>query len=76
MRGLAGKLSPEDRFYWKFIGGLYVFYVALMIVTVGVVVGNHLSKNLAQPALADEIGGKPPASIEAPMSVRHAATYD
>ena len=78
MRGLAGNLSPEDRrFYWKFVGGLYVFYVALMIATVGVVVGNHLSKNLAyEPALADEIGGKALASIEAPMPVRHAAKYD
>jgi hypothetical protein len=71
-------LSPADRrFYWKFVGSLFVFYGALMIVMVGVFVGNHLSKNRAlEPVVAETIGENPPAAIDAPMRLRHAAKYD
>jgi hypothetical protein len=47
MSRLTENLSPEDRrFYWKFLDGLYAFYGALMVVMVGMVVVNHVSKNL------------------------------
>jgi hypothetical protein len=50
----ARNLSREDRrFFWKFVGGLYGLYAALMIVAVSVFVANHVSKNLAlEPAAA------------------------
>jgi hypothetical protein len=75
MRRLTENLSPADRrFYWKFVAGLYGFYGALMIVTVGMFVANHLSKNIAlEPAAVEATSQKPPAAIEAPMPVRHAA---
>jgi hypothetical protein len=78
MRRLTENLSPADRrFYWKFVGSLFGFYGALMIIMVGVFVGNHLSKNRAlEPAVAETIGEKLPAGIEAPMRLRHAAKYD
>jgi hypothetical protein len=48
-----------------------------MIIMVVVFVGNHLSKNRAlEPAVAETIGEKLPAGIEAPMPLRHAAKYE
>jgi hypothetical protein len=69
MRRLTANVSPEDRrFYWKFVGGLYGFYGALMVVMVGMFVANHLSKNLPlESAMAVTISQKLPAAIEAPM---------
>lgn len=78
MRRLTENLSPADRqYYWKFVGSLYAFYGALMIVTVSVIVGNHLSKNPApEAAVAETMNGKLPASIEVPAPVQHAAKHD
>jgi hypothetical protein len=78
MRRQTENLSPaECRFYWKFVGSLFGFYGALMIVMVGVFVGNHLSKNRTlEPAVAETIGEKLPAGIDAPIRLRHAAKYD
>jgi hypothetical protein len=78
MRRLTGNLSPADRrFYWKFVGSLFGFYGALLITMIGVFAGNHLSKNRAlEPVVAETIGKKLPAGIEAPMPPRQAAKYD
>jgi hypothetical protein len=78
MTRLTENLSPADRrFYWKFVGGLFGFYGATMIVMVAVFVGNHLSKNRAlEPVAAETIGEKLPAGIDAPTPLRHAAKYD
>ena len=60
MRRSTENLSPKERrFYWKFLGSLFGFCSALLIVTVGVLVGNHLSKIRAlEPAMAQAIGEK------------------
>ena len=78
MHRLTENLSAADRrFYWKFVGSLFVFYGALMIIMVVVFVGNHLSRNRAlEPVVAETIGEKLPAGIEAPMPLRHAAKYE
>jgi hypothetical protein len=78
MRRMTENLSPADRrFYWKFVGSLFGFYGALMIVMVVVFVGNHLSKNRALlPVVAESIGQKLPAGTDSPMPLRHAAKYD
>ena len=78
MRRLTGNLEPADRrFYWKFVVGLYGFYGALMIFTAGMFVANHLSRNRAlEPVVAETIGERLPAGIEAPIPLRHAAKYD
>jgi hypothetical protein len=70
--------SPEDRrLYWKCVGGLFGFYGALLVVTVGVLVGHQLSGNPAlESAMAQPIGEKLPAAIEVQASIRHAAKYD
>jgi hypothetical protein len=48
-----------------------------MIVMIGVFVGNHLSKDRAlELVVAQTIGEKLPAGIEAQMPLRHAAKYD
>jgi hypothetical protein len=69
MRRLTENLNPEDlRFYWKFVGGLYAFYGALMLVMVGMFVANHVSKNLPlESAMAQTISQKLPAATEAPV---------
>jgi hypothetical protein len=78
MHRLTENLSAADRrFYWKFVGSLFGFYGALMIIMVVVFVGNHLSRNRAlEPVVAETIGEKLPAGIEAPMPLRHAAKYE
>ena len=78
MRRMTENLSPADRrFYWKFVSSLFGFYGAVMIIMVGMFVGNHLSKNRTlEPVVAETIGLKLPARIEAPMPLRHAAKYD
>jgi len=78
MRRLTENLSPADRrFYWKFVGSLFGFYGALTIIMVGVFFGNYLSRNRAlEPAVAETIGERLPAGIEAPMPLRHAAKSD
>jgi hypothetical protein len=75
---MTENLSPADRrFYWKFVGSLFGFYGALMIIMVGVFFGNHLSKNRAlEPVATETIGERPPAGIDAPMPLRQAAKYD
>ena len=56
----ARNLSREDRrFFWKFVGGLYGLYAALMIVAVSVFVANHVAKNLALEPAAALRGAKP-----------------
>jgi hypothetical protein len=69
MHRLTENLNPEDRqFYWKFVGGLYAFYGALMVVMVGMFVANHVSKNLPlESAMAQTISQKLPVAIEAPV---------
>ena len=78
MRRMTENLSPADRrFYWKFVGSLFGFYGAVMIIMVGMFVGNHLSKNRTlEPVVAETIGERLPAGIEAPIPLRHAAKYD
>src|SRR6202795_5126125 len=78
MHRLTENLSPADRrFYWKFVGSLFGFYGALMIIMVGVFRGNHLSKNRAlERAVTAPIAVKLTAGSEAPMRLRHAAKYD
>jgi hypothetical protein len=68
MPRLTESLSSEDRrFYWKFVGGLYGFFGALMVVTIGMFVANHVSKNLPfESAMAQAISQKLPAAIDAP----------
>ncbi len=78
MRRLTENLSPNDRrFYRRFVGSLFGFYGALLAVTVGVIVGNHLSKNQAlESATAMAFGEKLPALMDAPKPLRHAAKYE
>jgi hypothetical protein len=69
MHRLIENLTPEDRrFYWKFVGGLYAFYGALMVVMVGMFVANHVSKNLPlESAMAQTTSQKLPTATEAPV---------
>jgi hypothetical protein len=72
MRRLTANLNPADRrFYWKFVGSLFGFYAVLMVVTVGVLVGNHLSKNRAlESAMAQAASPNQRVSIAAPVSLQ------
>jgi hypothetical protein len=76
MRRLTENLSPNDRrYYWRFVGSLFGFYGALLAVTIGVLVGNHLAKNQALES-AEAIGAKPPALMDAPKPLMHAVKYN
>ena len=78
MRRLTENLSPADRrFYWKFVGSLFGFYGALIISRVASSMRKkRLRFPILQPAVAETIGERLPAGIEAPMPLRHAAKSD
>jgi len=78
MRRLIESLTPEDRkFHWKWVGGMFVFYVAAMVVATGVFIGHQSSRNLAsESAITAAVRGKQRAVAEARMHVRQAAEYD
>jgi hypothetical protein len=78
MRQLLESLTPDARrIYWKWVGGMFVLYVVLMLTAAGVFVGHESSRKLAQePATTVAIDGKHRSIGEVSAPVRQAARYD
>jgi hypothetical protein len=78
MRRLIDSLMPDDRrFYWIWVGGMFAFYVALMVTAAGVFVSHESSRTLAhEPAATVAIPGTLPVSNQASMRTRQTARYD
>jgi hypothetical protein len=73
MRPIIESLTPETRrIYWRWVGGMFVLYVALMITAAGIFVSHESSRKLAhEPVTTVATGGK---SVPAPQ--RHLAHND
>jgi hypothetical protein len=67
MRRLIESLTPGERpISWKWIGGMFAFYIVVMAVAVGVFVTHHSRANLAQQAGTTVASNKkPPAAGDA-----------
>ncbi len=78
MRRLIESLTPVDRdLYWRWVGGMFAFYVVLMVSAAGVFMSHESSRNLAHEGAATmAMRGKHPASEQASIPMRQAARYD
>jgi hypothetical protein len=78
MRRLIESLTPQDRkFYWKWVGSMFVFYVVAMGVGTGVFIGHQSSRKLANEyAVSAAVHGKQRPVAAARVHVRQAADYD
>jgi hypothetical protein len=77
MRRLLESLTPQARqIYWKWVGGMFVLYVFLLVTAAGVFVSHEPSRRLAhEPATTVAIDGEPRSVTETTASVRQAARY-
>jgi len=50
MRRIIESLTPGDHIYWRWVGGMFALYVALMVTAAGVFVSHESSRKLAQEA--------------------------
>ena len=77
MRQLLESLTPDARrIYWKWVGGMFVLYVVLMLTAAGVFVGHESSRKLAhEPVTTVASGGKTRSISEVSAPVRQAARY-
>ena len=70
MRQLIESLSPEAcRIHWKWIGGVFAFYVAVTVVGAGLLMTHQSAKRLTQGTAAAATAQEP----EKPLSVNAAA---
>ena len=77
MRRLLESLTPDARqLYWKWVGGMFALYVALMLTAAGVFIGHESSHKLAQqPVTTVAIDGKQRSISDIPAPLRQAARY-
>jgi len=74
MRRLIESLTPVDHdLYWRWVGGMFAFYVVLMVGAAGVFMSHESSRNLAHEGAATvAIKGNLAPVHEASMPVRQA----
>ena len=78
MRGLIESLTPDGRrFFWIWVGGMFAFYVVLMIGAAGAFVGHQSTRNLAHGSAATvKIERNLAISNQASLPIRQAARYN
>jgi hypothetical protein len=70
MRRLIESLAPGERqIYWKWIGGMFAFYIVVMAAAVGLFATHHSRANLAQEAGATVAGNKRAAAASESRSL-------
>ncbi|MGB8398743.1 hypothetical protein [Bradyrhizobium sp.] len=74
MRRLIESLIPADqRIYWKWVGTVFVFYVAVMAAALGMI-ASHDSRG--SPSHQAAAAGKAGSLVEAPVVVGRVARSD
>jgi hypothetical protein len=78
MRRLIESLTPVDRdLHWRWVGGMFAFYVVLMVSAAGVFMSHESSRNLAHEGAATvAMRGMHAASEPASLPKRQAARHD
>ena len=74
MRRLIESLTPDvHSLYWSWVGGVFAFYVVLLVTAAGVFVSHESSRKLPhEPATTVAAGGKAQPAVPAAMPVRQA----
>jgi divalent metal cation (Fe/Co/Zn/Cd) transporter len=69
MRRLIKSLTPDARHrYWRWVGGVFAFYVALMVTAAGVFISHESARKLAhEPATTVAMDGKLLGSSQASL---------
>jgi hypothetical protein len=75
MRRLIESLMPDTRqIYWRLVGGVFAFYVVLMITAAGVFISHESTRKLVHENAATVASdAKPADSNHASRSLRYAA---
>ena len=78
MRRLIESLTPVDRdLYWRWVGGMFAFYVVLMVGAACVFMKHESSRNLAHQGAATVAMDRKHAAFEqASIPMRQAARYE
>lgn len=78
MRRLIESLTPDARqSYWKWVGGVFAFYVVLMVTAAGTFISHESARKLAhETATTVAMDRKLPTSRQASVPVRQVARYD
>ncbi|HMM91677.1 hypothetical protein [Bradyrhizobium sp.] len=77
MRRLLESLVPDAHpIYWRWVGGMFAIYVALLATAASVFVGHESPRKVAhEPAATVAIDGKQNTLPEASSPLRQAARY-
>lgn len=77
MRRLLESLMPDDRqIHWRWVGGMFVLYVALMVTAAGVFVGHEPSRKVAhEPVTTVTTDAKYRSITDVSTPLRQAARY-
>lgn len=77
MRRFLESLVPDARpIYWRWVGGVFAVYVALLATAASVFVGHESPRRLAQEAAATvAVDGRQDTLPEASPPLRQAARY-
>jgi hypothetical protein len=75
MRRLIESLTPQARqLYWKWVGGVFVLYVVLLLSAAGLFVGHESPRKLArEPVMTMVVEGKTRSISEVAVPMRQAA---
>jgi hypothetical protein len=78
MRRLIESLTPDARqSYWKWVGGVFAFYVVLMVTAAGTFIAHESARKLAhEPATTVAMDRKLLTSRQASVPVRQVARFD
>jgi type VI protein secretion system component VasK len=77
MRQLIESLSPDaGRIHWKWIGGVFAFYVAAMVVAANVLMTHQSAKHLAQETAGAATAHDRQRSADAAASPRSRMAID
>jgi hypothetical protein len=75
MRRLIESLTPQARqLYWKWVGGVFVLYVVLLLSAAGLFVGHESPRKLArEPVMTMAVDGKTRSITEVAVPMRQAS---
>jgi type VI protein secretion system component VasK len=77
MRQLIESLSPDaGRIHWKWIGGVFAFYVAAMVVAANVLMTHQSTKRLTQETAAAATAHDKQQSVDAAARPRSQMAMD
>jgi hypothetical protein len=76
MRWLIESLIDDHPMYWRWVGGIFAFYVAVMIFAAGLFMAHQSAKRPTQgSAVQESVGGKQRSIAAAAMPFSQVAAH-